>query len=191
MCTPCLPLLLVRHYRPFVNKIGSAICPVGFTLSGRTCYSVCPSGTTAYDDYPEYCVSTLPCPIGTVEDLSGLACTKVEPVGVEPLVGSACETGYTEWTANTCYINCPQYFNENGLDCRKRAVLRRVANPTCQNWFYVVDQYGQCSMDGWYVLLAVVLAFLFIALLKLMTYTPVTQSNTIVEVPKRARSVRF
>jgi hypothetical protein len=159
-------------------------CPPGFTLTGRTCYSTCVSGTTAYADSPEYCVSTLPCPVGTIEDLSGLACTKVEPVGRQELSGTSCPEGYTEWTTDMCYINCPTYFYENGLDCRKRATLRRVASPTCNNWFLYVNDSGLCVLNPWYVLLVVGASLLFLVILRLIA----TWGNQRIYVEKPAKS---
>lgn len=148
----------------------SATCPPNYELIGRTCYSICVSGTTSYTDSPEYCVSTLPCPVGTVEDLSGLACTKVEPTGKEALVGSACPDGYTEWTTDMCYINCPTYFYENGLDCRKRATLRRTTNASCSNFLYSVNDSGDCTLDPWYIVLLVGAILLFLIILRVLFY---------------------
>lgn len=106
----------------------SSRCPHNYELIGNECYSNCPNGTEVLGTSDETCVSTLPCPTGTTADFTGLACTKVAPTGIVAK-DTTCPTGYTEWTTDTCYINCTPYFLENGNECRRKIILRKIVAP--------------------------------------------------------------
>ena len=84
----------------------------------------------------EICVSTLECPNGTVIDATGLACTKIAPVGIVEK-GDICDITYTEWVPGYCYINCPSTFLENTTECRKPVYVRRTAAATADITGYV------------------------------------------------------
>lgn len=123
----------------------TAICPSGYTLENGKCYTLCPNGTESSTMYPDYCISTVACQNGTIQDTTGLACTKVAPTGIIDK-NTNCPTGYTEWTTGSCYINCNSYFLENGPDCRKRLLFRRTTEPYCDNYFqYVLG--NNCKFD--------------------------------------------
>ena len=121
-------------------------CPAGYELVGTVCYSACPAGTEPSTSYDDACVSTIACPVGTVEDVTGMTCTKVPPTGIVETSGE-CATGYTEWVIGECYINCPPQFLENGTDCRKKIIVRRAAEPWCTSFFQTV--VGSTCQTDW------------------------------------------
>jgi hypothetical protein len=137
----------------------SSLCPSGYTFENGYCYSVCPAGTESIASYPEYCVSTVSCQVGTIPDATGLACTKAEPIGIVPKV-TTCASGFTEWTSGLCYVNCNSYFLENALDCRKRLYLRRSMEPSCSNFFHYI-RGNRCAFDYNRFFFSLVLVFLF------------------------------
>lgn len=142
-------------------------CPPLYTLTGTVCYSDCPAGTIVSGSYVDACVSTVPCPLGTVDDVTGMTCTKVPPIGIEEKSGS-CPTGYTEWVVDQCYIDCPPQFLENGTDCRKKIVVRRAADPWCSNFLYSVVG-SECQVDWLVVFIVLGAIALFIWVVYMMS----------------------
>lgn len=137
-------------------------CPLTYTKINGICYANCPNGTEALESQPEVCVSTIVCPPGTVADTSGLACMKDGLLGIVPKE-TVCPSGYTEWVAGSCYINCSAYFLENGIECRRRITIRRYEAATCGYFFQLSGNI--CVFDyvriGILLLLLVVLLLLF------------------------------
>ena len=123
-----------------------AQCPHGYELNDGLCYSNCPVGTIVLDSNPDYCVATTPCQAGTIGDVTGTACTKVAPLGVQSLTSATCANGYTEWTAGTCYVNCNGFFLENATDCRRKLIPRRTTDPWCSSFLYTV-QGSNCVLS--------------------------------------------
>jgi hypothetical protein len=124
----------------------TARCPPSYKLSNGLCYSPCPTGTAELSADEDLCVSTIQCQAGTSADTTGLSCIKVAPTGIVTKVGSFCSTGYTEWTPNTCYLNCNANFLENATECRRRVTLRKVTNAWCTSFFQKVN-VSDCVYD--------------------------------------------
>lgn len=125
----------------------TAICPVGYNVINGICYSSCPSGTSVLESYPDICVSTLPCPVGTTEDVTGLTCDKVPPTGVITK-DTTCPTNYTEWTTGVCYLNCPSMFLDNGTDCRKKVIPRLSVEAWCSYPWQQI-RGNACTTSSW------------------------------------------
>ena len=119
-------------------------CPITYTKINGICYANCPNGTEALEAQPEICVSTIVCPPGTVADTSGLACIKDGLLGIVPK-DTTCPSGYTEWVAGSCYINCSAYFLENGIECRRRITIRKFEEATCGTLFTLSG--NNCTLD--------------------------------------------
>jgi hypothetical protein len=129
-------------------------------LTGTVCYSSCPPGTVVNASYDDACISTIACPLGTVQDVTGMTCTKVPPTGIIETSG-ACPTGYTEWVTDKCYIDCPPQFLENGTDCRKKIIVRQAVDPWCTSFFQTVVG-STCQTDWLTILLVAGAVMLFI-----------------------------
>lgn len=140
-----------------------ATCPYGFVLNNGVCFSTCPPGTIELESNPSYCVSTVTCQTGTIPDVSGAACLKVAPIGITSLTGGSCTSGYTEWVAGDCYINCNAFFLENATQCNRKLLPRRTAEPWCTSWFSYV-QNNTCELNVWSVIVVVVLSLLLLYL---------------------------
>lgn len=135
-------------------------CPLSTVLQADGCFSSCPNGTASSSVYTNLCVSTLACPIGTDLDSTGLACTKVSrDAGWVVKTGDVCDTGYTEWAANTCYKNCPSTFMENAFDCRKITSQRTRYDPQCEIGTRFAN--GKCELET--VKLGVMAAVVYVA----------------------------
>jgi hypothetical protein len=124
----------------------TARCPPSYKLSNGLCYSPCPTGTSELSADEDLCVSTIQCQAGTSADTTGLSCLKTSPSGIVTKVGSTCTAGFTEWTPNTCYINCNSSFLENATECRRRVSLRKVTNAWCTSFFQKVN-VSDCVYD--------------------------------------------
>lgn len=145
--------------------MGSApSCPSGMTLVADLCRGPCPTGSTSPADYPNVCVSTVPCPTGTANDFTGLQCDKTtQGAGIVPATNNACPQGYTQWTTGYCYIDCSVQFLENGLSCIKKSVVRDSAQPVCTT-FLTTYANGACNMD-W-----LLFVILFVGIMLLLRY---------------------
>ena len=138
-------------------------CQQGYTATNGVCYGTCPAGSQAPSSDASICVSTVPCQVGTVADISGLSCTKTDIV---PKGNEACATGYTEWTQGMCYVNCNVYFVESGTFCAKKLSARTTSDAWCSSVFDRI-QGNSCVFNvplliGFVLLCIVALWLLFV-----------------------------
>lgn len=130
-------------------------CPLNTSFVVDACYPSCPNGTAGSTLYRSLCISTVPCPSGTTDDVTGLTCEKVvTDNGIVAKTEDTCDGGYTEWVTGFCYKDCPTTHLENGKDCKKKTVLRDQFTPMCSVWFTDFAN-GECNLDYGKVLLLV------------------------------------
>lgn len=153
--------------QPFKKQMANVSCLDGTTLIGTRCYYACPAGTVPLLTDPNYCVADITCPSETMlqDSVNQNLCLKVS---VAPTNGT-CPSGYTKWSTNICYVDCPSYLTENGNTCGKRVTSRQSVSPQCGNsWFYDYVN-GSCvvSFVGvlTFILIAVVIVVFLLAFL--------------------------
>lgn len=148
------------HRRRSKQMSQQASCPINYTFVGGICYGACPAGMQANVTYADTCVQNTACPTGTIEDTTGLACTKTSPTGIQDKTTS-CATGYTEWSTGKCYINCPTgLFFENGTECRRKTAPRPAAIAKCPFPLSTAQSDGSCAVDWWKVVAALVVVYI-------------------------------
>ena len=143
------------------QKVSSVQCPQGQSPTNGVCYGTCPAGSQPGSSDPSICVSTVPCQVGTLNDISGLNCIKTDVV---PKGDVPCAVGYTEWTQGQCYINCNVYFVESGTFCAKQLSARTASEGWCSSFFDHV-QGSMCSLNVPFLIVFVLLCVLGIWLL--------------------------
>ena len=132
-------------------------CSQGLVASNGTCYGPCPAASSVSTSDPSICVSTIPCQVGTIADISGLKCIKTD---ILDKVGDTCPSGYTEWTANKCYIDCTPYFVESGTFCAKNLFVRQSEAGWCSSVFDMI-QGNACVFNTW-LFVGILILFLFL-----------------------------
>jgi len=169
------------------NKMSIPFCPSGYEFLQSTCLSNCAAGTVVATSNPFVCVSTLSCPVGTNPDGSGLSCVKVAPTGVQTATGGVCPEGYTLWSSNTCYINCPVGFYENGTECARVVFPRDTEDPSCSALFTSLKN-DRCVVNGWPIFLFLALFALLILLIVLIVHmakSPKVRQTRVYMPPRR------
>jgi hypothetical protein len=155
-------------------------CPSGYSLVQGTCLTNCANGTVVVPSNTKVCVSSISCSTGTIPDGTGLSCLKVAPIGVQSATGGSCSTGYTLWSSNTCYINCPSGFFENGTECARVVYPRSSEDPTCSGLFVTLSN-DKCVASGWQI-------FTFLAILALCV---LTLALIVTFIVKRSRAASY
>lgn len=150
-------------------------CRPSCTFAMGTCYCQCPPNSEPAAEDISRCVPT----VMSCEDYAAAAAARLQITPTESLLtsdvtftlncnktpiaksGSTCATGFTEWQAGTCYLNCPSGLTEGGLFCIKRTLTRSAEEPSCNSWFYWHDGTG-CSVNPLSALVLTVVVGFFI-----------------------------
>jgi hypothetical protein len=131
-------------------------CPRGTNIldSFDGCGFSCPSGLEPSTQDDSYCVRTSCPPLSTVDENDNAVCWKNVTVKI-----NNCETGFTEWTPNECYKDCPPNYHENGQTCIKPSVKRRTTSLECGP-FQILNG-NKCNLSP-YVLIIIFIILLII-----------------------------
>ena len=128
-------------------------CPRGTNIleSYDGCGYPCQSGLVISTQDDSYCVRNT-CPQDSTVDVNDNAvCWKSSVLKT----GSDCQPGFTEWTPNDCYKDCPSTYHENGQTCIKPSVRRRTTSLECG--FFQILNGNKCYLSPYFFIILFIL----------------------------------
>lgn len=148
----------------------AASCGTGTLESDGLCYQSCASGTLQSIEDPTTCYRPLACPADTTA--SGVFPQQCVKTAIPIAAGAtSCSVGYTRWTANTCYVNCPNTFQDLGSSCFMPGFARSSFSPRCQNFLFTLGPDRLCAVN-YALLISLVICALIVAGLCLRLFAP-------------------